>query len=110
MFHDGQWGTICDENWSHDAADVVCKELGFSGALFATKKAYNDSEGSGPVRGFFFLLFISLNTSNIQRVVKCLISSKSCFIVLIAQKKNPCLQLKAAKNAFVHEIETICAT
>ena len=86
MYHDGQWGTICDENWSHDAADVVCKELGFSGALFATKKAYNDSEGSGPVRGFF-LLFISLNTSNIQRVVKCLISSKSCFIVLIAQKK-----------------------
>lgn len=54
MYHDGQWGTICDENWSHDAADVVCKELGFSGALFATKKAYNDSEGSGPVRGFFF--------------------------------------------------------
>lgn len=44
-------------------------------------------------------------------MVKCLISSKSCFIVLIAQeKKNPCLQLKAAKNAFVHEIETICAT
>ena len=40
----------------------------------------------------------------------CLISSKSCFIVLIAQKKNPCLQLKAAKNVFVHEIETICAT
>lgn len=109
MYHDGQWGTICDENWSHDAADVVCKELGFSGALFATKKAYNDSEGSGPVRGFF-LLFISLNTSNIQRMGKCLISSKSCFIVLIAQKKNPCLQLKAAKNAFVHEIETICAT
>lgn len=49
MYHNGQWGTICDENWSHEAAEVVCKELGYSGAIFATKKAFS-REGSGPVR------------------------------------------------------------
>ena len=53
VYHNGQWGTICDKSWSDDAAEVVCKELGYSGALFATKKAYEGSEGSGPVRGFY---------------------------------------------------------
>lgn len=49
VYHNGQWGTICDKSWSDDAAEVVCKELGYSGALFATKKAYDGSEGSGPI-------------------------------------------------------------
>ncbi|KAJ7328139.1 Lysyl oxidase-like 4 [Desmophyllum pertusum] len=40
VYHNNQWGTICDENWSNEAAGVVCKELGYSGALFRTKKAY----------------------------------------------------------------------
>lgn len=55
MYHNGQWGTICDENWSHEAAEVVCKELGYSGAIFATKKAFS-GEGSGPVRDAYYIL------------------------------------------------------
>ena len=39
-----------------------------------------------------------------------LLSSKSFFIVLIVQKKIQCLQLKAAKKTFAHEIEAIGAT
>ena len=38
------------------------------------------------------------------------IPGKIFFIVLIAQERNGCLQLKAAKKTFAHEIEAICAT
>ena len=49
MYHDGQWGTICDENWTKENADVVCKELGYKTALYPIKNAYF-GEGSGKVR------------------------------------------------------------
>ena len=39
-----------------------------------------------------------------------LLSSKSFFIVLIAQKKNSVSSAQAAKKTFAHEIEAIGAT
>ena len=48
VYHDRQWGTICDENWGNKAAELVCKELGYSGAMFAVKKAHFGN-GTGPV-------------------------------------------------------------
>jgi len=48
VYHNGQWGTICDKNWSDKAAEVVCKELGFRTALYASKKAFF-GEGTGQV-------------------------------------------------------------
>ena len=38
------------------------------------------------------------------------IPGKNFLIVLIAQERNGCLQLKAAKKTFAYEIEAICAT
>ena len=29
----GSWGTLCDESFRYQEADVVCKELGFPAAL-----------------------------------------------------------------------------
>ena len=50
IFHNGKWGTICDKNWGDEAANVVCKELGYSSAIFATKKAFfGEGDASSPV-------------------------------------------------------------
>ena len=45
----GEWGTICDTNWSIRAADVVCQMLGFGSALEATFGASPFGEGHGSV-------------------------------------------------------------
>ena len=48
VYHNGQWGTICDKSWSEQAAKVACRELGFKTALYPSKLAIF-GEGSGPV-------------------------------------------------------------
>ncbi|XP_028408888.1 fibrillin-2-like [Dendronephthya gigantea] len=35
IFHDGQWGRICSDNWDIRDAQVACRQLGFPGAIRA---------------------------------------------------------------------------
>ncbi|XP_041475678.1 deleted in malignant brain tumors 1 protein-like [Lytechinus variegatus] len=46
VLHDGSWGTICDNYWDLRDARVVCRMLGFDGALEAPRSA-RFGQGSG---------------------------------------------------------------
>ncbi|XP_075944755.1 galectin-3-binding protein B-like [Anarhichas minor] len=43
IFHDGVWGTVCDDGWDINDADVVCRQLHFTGA--AEVLSFGDGDG-----------------------------------------------------------------
>ncbi|XP_071804947.1 uncharacterized protein [Asterias amurensis] len=49
IFYDGQWGTVCDDLWDSPDAAVVCRQLGFPGAVRATTAAAEFTIGDGPI-------------------------------------------------------------
>ena len=48
VYHNGAWGTVCDDGWGITDANVVCRQLGYTGATSALSFAYF-GEGSGPI-------------------------------------------------------------
>ncbi|XP_048008851.1 galectin-3-binding protein A [Megalobrama amblycephala] len=48
IYHDGQWGTVCDDGWDLAEAQVVCRQMGFPGAI-SVAPGGQYGEGSGPI-------------------------------------------------------------
>ena len=48
VYYNGEWGTVCDNGWDYNDAEVVCRELGYGSTINNTGEAFY-GQGSGTI-------------------------------------------------------------
>ena len=46
IYHNGEWGTVCDDRFTSDDAKVVCRQLGLTGGEAHTRAAFGAGTGT----------------------------------------------------------------
>ena len=46
IYHDGAWGTVCDDRFASDDAAVVCRQLGYTGGEAHRQAAFGEGTGT----------------------------------------------------------------
>ena len=49
IYHDNEWGTVCDDGWFSEEADVTCRQLGFPPEQHGYVQYAGFGEGTGPI-------------------------------------------------------------
>ena len=49
VWHNGQWGTVCDDGWDYNNVKVVCRQLGLSYGNAEVKTGAYFGEGTGQI-------------------------------------------------------------
>ena len=75
VYHDGEWGTVCDDGWDNADATVVCRQLGFYSSVRAYGSAYY-GQGTGPI--LLSRLSCFGNESNLTNCNQLRVATKNC--------------------------------
>ena len=75
MYHNGEWGTVCDDGWNTADATVVCRQLGFHLPASAYGSAYY-GQGAGPI--WLSRLSCFGNESNLFECSQSNVKTKNC--------------------------------
>ena len=75
IYHNGQWGTVCDDRWGTADATVVCRQLGFYSPVRAYRSAHY-GHGTGPI--WLSKLACFGNESNLFECAQLNSSTKNC--------------------------------
>ena len=75
VFHNGEWGTVCDDGWDNTGGTVVCRQLGFgSSARVYGSATYG--QGTGPI--WLSRLSCFGNESSLFQCGQLSVATKNC--------------------------------